>query len=230
MAALTEQEILNIVYSLYETDNDNWATDSAEYLSGRMFANAAIVKWEKYDNTTWRDLWTKLDDADDGTKTITTGTWSYDTPTNFIRPSSWVRTADSNSTNTFWEVVPPEKIAGLADSNEKYCYFTGSIKEGFYLNFNPRLTLTTGHTINYEYYKAATQLSASTDTTEVPDPYYIIYYVLSRFLRNDGEDNRTEIAEASSLLENMRVANMTAYWEMSDRIPDSPGNTVGFGL
>lgn len=228
MAALTEQQILNIVYSLYETDDTNWDTDSSEYLSGRVFANAAIVKWQNYNNTVWRELWGTLAAAADGTKTITAGTYNYSTPTNFTRPSSWVRTTDSNGSNTYWEVVSPEKVGKLADSKEFYCYFTGSVKDGFKVNFNPNITLTTGDTINYEYYKTASQFTTTTSTTEVPDPYFIVYFILARFLKNDGEDYGEEMDMADSLLENMRVANLTGYFDVPDQMEQSTSSGFGY--
>jgi hypothetical protein len=232
MAALTEQEILNITYFLYETDDAGWDTTSAEYLSGRAFANAAIKRWENYQNTVWNELWTTLTASTQTVptlvKTLTASTYTYTCPTDFRRPSSWVRTLDANNVETVWEVVKPQQIATLGESHDNFCYFTGNTKSGYTLNFNPEVTLTTGHTINYEYYKNATQFAAITDTTEVPDPYYIVYYVLARFLKNDGEDYGEERSQWQDLLENMRTENITGYFGISDAIPTV--NKFGFGL
>ena len=56
MAVLTEQNIIDIVYALYETDTDSWSATSDEYLAARKYSNVAINRWEKYDNTEWREL------------------------------------------------------------------------------------------------------------------------------------------------------------------------------
>lgn len=231
MAVLTEQEILNICYTIYESDDAGWDTDSAEYLSGRVFANAAIRVWERYKNTVWSDLWVTLTDSTQSSptlvKTLTAGDYTYTCPTDFRRPSSWVRTVDTNDVSTMWEVIKPHQIASLNDSEDNFCYFTGNTKDGFTLHFNPNKTLTTGDTINYEYYKNVTTFTATTSTTEVPDPYFIVYYVLARFLKNDGEDYGEEKEQWTELLENMRVENLTGYFDISDPIPTV--NKYGFG-
>lgn len=231
MATLTENEILDIVYSLYETDDEGWDTTSAEYLSSRVFANAAIRKWEGYNNTVWNELWTTLTASTQVSptlvKTITAGDYTYTCPTDFRRPSSWVRTVNTNGAATIWEVVSPKRLGELTDSQENWCYFTGSVKDGFTLNFNSEITLTTGDTINYEYYKTATLFSATSSTTEVSDPYYIVYYILYRLLKNDGEDYTDERDQWRELLENMRTENLTGYFGIADPIPTV--NQYGFG-
>jgi hypothetical protein len=217
MAALSEQTILNLVYSLYEGDADNWVETSDEYLAARQYAKLAIGKWEHYDNTTWRDLFTTLTAAADGDKTITAGDYTYSCPTNFVRVTSFVRT-----------VIQPENVAKYAGAGSKYCYFTGSVKDGFTLNFNTQETLTTGDTINYEYYKQATLFTAITSTTEMADPYFIVYFILARLLKNDGEDNSEELQEADDRLETMRVANMSGQFGVENIIEDTRPD--GFGL
>jgi hypothetical protein len=222
MAALTEENIIDIVYSLYETDTEGWDATSSEYLSARNYCNAAIVRWENYMNTTWRELWTTLTAAADGDKALVAGDYSYDCPTNFKRPSSWVRTG-----STFWTVISPEQVGKMANSSENFCYFTGSVKGGFGLNFNPNVTLTTGETIYYEYYKTATQFTTTASTTEIPDPYFIVYFVLARFLKNDGEDFSDEANQAEEILDNLRTVNLTGLFSVPDPIEDL---SEGFGL
>lgn len=222
--ALTENEIIDIVYSLYETDTEGWDTTSSEYLSARNYCNAAIARWEGYMNTTWNELWTKLEDAADGDDTITAGTYAYDCPTNFKRPGSWVRTGD---TPQFWTVIQPPKSGSYDGTAEYVCWFTGNAKDGFDLNFNPEVTLTTGDTIAYEYYKTATQFTATTSTTEMSDPYFIVYYVLYRFLKNDGEDFTDDANMSEDLLDNMRTANMTGLFGIHDPVDTM---SEGFGV
>lgn len=230
---LAENAILDIVYALYEGDATGWTTTSDEYLAGRVYANAAINRWEFYEQTNWRELWVTLTDAADGDTTLTAGTSSYDCPTDMIKLSSFVRTLDASSNPTFWQVVPLSKVPSLAGSTGyKYCYLTGNIKGGFDLHFNPSITLTTGHTIEYEYYKAATQFAAITDTTEMPDPYFIVYFVLSRFHENDNESGKSSKAfqEAEARLENMRTNNIIGLEGVSDVIESTLGEGAGFGV
>lgn len=232
MASMTENEILDTVYSLYETDTTNWDTDDEEYLAGREFCNAAIKRWEFYDNTKWNELYTTLTAAADGTKTIATSDWDYDMPTDFRRLTSFVRTKDSSDAVTFWTPIPSHQRAEFAKGEAKVVWVTGSEKAGFVLNFNPNIDLTTynGDTIEYEYYKQATTFSATTSTTEMADPYFIVYFVLARFLKNDGEDNIEELQEADARLETMRVANMSGLFGVPDQINETIANNAGFGL
>jgi len=231
MAALTESEIINDVYALYETDTGNWATSDEEYLAARKFCNIAIRRWEFYDNTKWRELFVTLDDAADGTKTLTAGTYAYACPTNMRSPGGWVRTvAATGGDVTFWKVIGSEMSGEHDDADTHVCWFTGSEKAGFELNFNSEITLTTSDEIDYEYYKTATLFTATTDSTEVADPYFIVYFVLARFLKNDGEDNIEELQESDDRLETMRVVNMSGYFGVPDNIEETVATSVGFGI
>lgn len=229
MAALTENDIIDIIYSLYETDDDGWDTTSSEYLTCRVYCNAAIQDWAAQD--TWRDLWTTLAASTQVglVKTITAGTWAYTCPTDFSYPNSWVRTT-SGSTNTFWKVIPTEMIAKYASDYSYYCYFTGSQKAGYTLNLNPLITLTTGDTINYEYYKVPTLFTATTSTTEIPDPYYLVYYSLARLLKNDGEEFTFEINMAREIMDNMLTTNQKGFWDISNQIEEPLSMGAGFGV
>lgn len=230
MAAISEQSLFNIIYALYEGDTTNWSVTSDEYLSARVYANAAINRWEQYDQTNWRELWGTLTSAATGDKTTTLNDWDYTCPSDMVKPASYVRTVNSSGNSIYWDVRPLAQIPSLATATGYFCYFTGNVKDGFTLHFNPNVPLVTGDTINYEYYKAASTLTTTTSTTEMADPYFIVYFVLSRFFENDGEDGRASKAfqEAESRLENMRTNNMVHLEGVSDDIEEGLGSS-GFG-
>lgn len=227
MSALTEQNIIDTIYSLYETDDAGWDTTSSEYVTARAYCNAAINDWASRE--TWRDLRTTLTAASDGDKTTTAGDYTYSCPTNFSYICSWVRTVDGSGGVSFWEVIPNEMIAKYSNSEGKYCFITGSVKDGFTLNFNAKETLTTGHTINYEYYKTPTLYSGTTTTSEIPDPYYCVYYALARLLKNDGEDFSYEEAKARDIMDQMLTRNMKGYWDINNPIEETLALGTGFG-
>ena len=224
--ALSEQNIIDSIYALYETDDAGWGVTSSEYLAARVFINAGLKDWAM--RQTWRDLWSTLTTAADGTKTLTAGTWAYDCPTNFSYPNSWVRTT-TGTTNTFWQVIPNEMIAKYSSNEGYFCYFTGNVADGFVLNFNSRKTLVTGHTINYEYYKIPTAYTATTIESEIPDPYYLVYYALARLLKNDGEDFTFELQTAREIMDRMEVNNIQGYWDISNHIEEPLNLGAGFG-
>src|SRR3990167_4567356 len=229
MAAMAESEIMQQAYSLYEGDTTDWASTDEEYLAARRYTKAAVQMWEFYDNTKWNELFTTLTAASDGTKTITAGTFSYACPTDFRFPCSYVRTVQ-NSISSYYNVYKPDQIPILDDSTGKWTYFIGSQKATYSLKFNPDLTLTTGDTINYEYYKTATYLTATTSTTEMSNPFFIVHYILYRMYKNDGEDGkaREEFQIAQQLLEQMRVDNMEGLWNTPFNIEENSSIAGGF--
>jgi len=227
MSALTETNVIGAIYKLYETDDTGWDSTSSEYLTARGFCNAALEDWAM--RQTWRDLWATLTDASDGTKTITAGTYTYSAPTNFSYPNSWVRTT-LGTTNTFWRIIPTEMVAKYKSDTGNFCYFTGSVATGYTLNFNSRKTLVTGDTINYEYYKVPTLYTSTSTKSEIPDPYYCVYYALARLLRNDGEDFSYEDNRAREILDRMEVNNIQGYWDINNGIEESLGMSTGFGI
>lgn len=222
MSALNEQSIINNAYYLLEQDDSLWETDSSEYKTARGLANIAIDRWEKYDNTTWKELVVSLSDAADGDKT-TDGTNSFDCPTNFVRPLSFVKIGD-----TTYDVIEVNKLAQHKASVGNFCYFTGNPKAGFKLKVNPNLSIASGLTIDYEYVKAATKFAATSDTTEMSDPYFISYFIASHMSEEGIDPNLFDNAEAR--LEQMRTVNMSGLWGVSNTVEASFDNLDGFGI
>jgi hypothetical protein len=220
------------VYANYEGDVSDWASTDDEYLAARRFANQAVQMWEFYDNTKWRELFKKHSaTASDVVKTITAGTYAYTTSSDFRFPCSYVRTERSN-TSTYYSVLPVEEIAPGDDNADRWVYFTGNAKDGHVLNFNSELTLATGDTLQYEYYKIATPFTASDTTTEMSNPMFIVHYILWRMYKNDGENGKAleEFQLAQQILEGMRVDNMEGIWNQSFNLPYNSEFTEGFGV
>lgn len=221
LAPLQESEIIDLIYSEYENDDDTWSSTSAEYLTARRFCKAAILRWEYLEGMAWPELFVTLTAAADGTKTITAGTYSYSCPTDMRIPprvdQDYVRINGEKYT-----VVAPSTTARLSDNDDNFCYFTGNQKDGFTLNINPRLTLTTGHTIEYEYYKRATYFTTTTSTTEMSNPMFLVHSALHKLYRNDGllNEAREELQIAENILQEMK-ADATVI--------ENDINTYGFG-
>lgn len=236
---MTETNILAAAYSNVEGDTTNWDSSSQDYLTARRWANQAISKWENYIIVRngsqlpirWRGLWTPLSaSASDIVKTITAGTYTYTAPSDMKYPASYVRTV-KNGVSTYWDVFAPNYVPTLDDSTYHYCYFTGNPKDGFTLHFNSELTLTTGDTISYEYYKVATTLTAPSSTTEMDDPYFIIAYVSAMFMKDDDEAQYREfMLEAEARLDQMATNNEIGLEGVDDVIKETlGGNGMGFG-
>lgn len=229
MAALnlTQQNIIDNAYYILEQDSTLWATDSDEYETAKGLLNIGIGRWENYDDAKWKELYGTLTAAATGTKTTTAGTYDYACPDNMKFPSSFVRTVDANGTSIYWDVKTVEEVAKFVKSTDRYVYFTGNLKDGFTLNFNPNLTLTTGDTINYEYYKKATLTTTTTSQVEMSDPYFLSYYIASHMSEGGADPNLNNMAETR--LEAMRTQNMTGLFGVDNNIEPSLNNYTGFG-
>ena len=143
----SEQTVINNAFFILEKDSTPWAVTDDEYTTARGFLNLGLQRWESYDNTTWRELWGLLSNAGSGQATVSASTYSYDTPTNFIREGGYVTTTGTDGTVTFWTVIPPEEYQKYADSTANICYFSGNKSAGTHLNFNAKTTPTAGATI-----------------------------------------------------------------------------------
>lgn len=226
---MTESEIIDQIYAAYENDDTTWGSSDAEYLTARRLCKAAIRRWEYLDGIMWPELFTTLDDASDGTKTVTAGTYTYACPTDMRlppQPDEYVRTVDGTGTSAYYRVIPLAKVNQLPSSHEHFCYFTGNPKLGYTLNINPNLNLSTGDTIKYNYYRNATYFTATGSTTEMSNPFFIVHYVLWRLFKSDGQlsESTEELQIAEGLLEQMRADAMSI-----DSDSMSPDND-GFGI
>ncbi len=226
---MDEQDIINAAYTLLEQDNTMWDTTDDEYLTAREFLNMGVGRWEIYEATTWRELQVMNSDASSslgGNTTTSASVSDYACPSDMAIPGGWVTTSTSAATSphVFWEVIPVERRQELADSDEDFCWFTGNRESGYTLHFNPRITQVDGSTIDYPYYKKATKTSATSDTVEMSDPYYLSYFIAAHM----GEEgiNTDFFNMAEEKLENMRVKNMAGFWGVPNPIVDY---TDGFG-
>lgn len=225
--ALTEKNIIDNAYYLLEKGSDLWDTDSDEYLTARGLANIAIGRWEGYENTRWEDLLTSYGDASGVTTTTTAGVYTYTAPSNTLyAPASYVVTVDGSGKRTFWQVIKP-KQRFMYQTSDRVCWFTGNQKSGYVLHFNSGVNLTTGDTIDYDYYKKATLFTATSSTTEVPDPYFVSYYIAAHMAEEGIDPETYNMAEGR--LEEMRTKNMSQSFGVSEDIPHTLDFGDGFG-
>lgn len=225
---MTLDGIVQAVWTLYEGDTDTPSSGEEDYTLITRLANAAINRWEHEDGVFWSELWVNLTDAADGDKTSADGTLAYDCPTDFLRPGGYVRLVDSNSNSKYFSVIPIEKVQLFDNEDKQICYFTGNPQDGFTLNFldDPDGT----YTIYYEYYKSADTLSATSDIPEMSDPYFIVYFVISRMYELDGQQGSSSKAfqESEARLAQMRTRNFQEPNWQDNRIEDLT-TEQGFG-
>lgn len=197
--------------------------------------NAAINAWENEYGVFWRELFTTLTDAADGDKTVNSSDLTYSTPTDFKFLGGYVETIDSNSIRTKYGVVQPEKAilkqGQTVTLEEGHVYVTGNKSAGYTINFSSQPTA--GDTIDYPYYKLATSLSTGSDVIEMSDPYFAVYFVLSKLHEQDGEGDRAEFAmsQAIAKLDTMKTLNAQLPHYQLNQVDDSVliRTSQGFG-
>lgn len=229
IAPLTESNIMDLIYSAYENDNSTWSSTSAEYLTARNLSKEAIGRWAYVEGGMWAELFSTLTGASDGTKTVTAGTYTYGCPTDMRippQPEDYVRIENSGGASSYYRVIPLSKVQQIDDITDKICWFTGNPKLGYTLNINSGVTLSTGDTILYEYYKNPTYFTTTTSTTEMANPFYIVHYVLYRMYKSDGllNESREELQIAEDLLDEMKAMNTQVITD------DRSADVIGFGV
>ena len=212
---MTEAEAQAQLHILYESNNTTPGATTSDYLTRRGLLNVGIVTWEKEEQ--WRELFVKLTDAADGDKTTVVDHEAYDCPTDFVFPVGYLRIG-----TTYYPYYPVEKFQLIrsSDSATKFFYVTGNTNTGFDIHIHP--TPTSADTITYEYYKTATELSAVGTVLEMSDPYFAIYFALSKLLEQDGKmgEGQKAFMEASSRLERMKEQNATIPFYQGNAVPD----------
>jgi len=230
---MTEQQAQDQLNILYDGDINTPDSSDEDYLTRRGLLNAGINIWENYGNTLWNELYKSLANASDGDK-VTTTAKVYDCPSNFVNINGYVNIIDTDGKSTYYKQIQPYESevykARVGQSN--YFFVTGDGSTGHQINLSNEQT--PGYTIEYNYYSTATNLANTTDKLEMSDPYFAIYYALSRMYHIDGESGKAvEIMSlAESKLVTMKKRNgMLGYYQrnsINDR--DFETGLSGFGL
>jgi hypothetical protein len=174
--------------TLYNGSSTPPSSGEEDYSVWTDLLNSAINLWEFEEGTAWKQLFIELADAADGDKT-TDGTNTYDLPALFVRPNSAYVWIGSGTSKTPYKIIDIRQKQLYENNTERWCYFTPTK-----LEFNPNLTMDTGSTISYNFYKGATALSTGTDEFEMQDPMFAVYYALSELKKEEGDTSALTIA------------------------------------
>lgn len=219
----TLDQAVTFLNTLLELDPDAPVSGDEDYTVWASLLNSAINIWENEDGILWKELFVKLADAPDGTKTTTTAT-SYSVPSLFRFPNSAYVWLGSGTNKTAYKVIRQEEIQLYEnDSTGNWCYF---LMDGSpTLEFNPNLSISSGQTISYNYYKYATALTTGSDTFEMNDPMFAVYYALAHLTKEEG--NQLALSISTQKLEAMKTRNIVVP-EFADNSIHDPTD-IGFG-
>ena len=219
----TVSDALSYINTLYELDSTAPVSGEEDFTVWLGLLNTAVNIWENEEGILWKDLFTKLSDAATGDSTTVAGDTSYDLPDDFRFPASayvWIGTGTNKIP---YAVIDIKNLQLYENNSDKWCYFTGTT-----LEFNPNIAsnIATGDTINYNYYKYATALTTGTDTFEMSDPMFAVYFALAELKKEEGDTQAAAIA--TQKLEGMKTKNSMPLWLQTES-PDV-NFVTGFGV
>jgi len=210
-------DAISHINTILELDSTAPTSGDEDYTVWMNLCNIAIDLWEHEEGILWKELFVELADAADGDKTTVAGQTQYDVPTDFKFLNSGFVWVD----DVPFPVIRIEDLQLYDQNTSNWCYFTKT-----HLEFNPNLTVEAGGTIKYNYYKNATALTTGTDTFEMSDPMFAVYFAVSELTKEEGNAETLNIAMQK--LEAMKVRNEApAYYQ-----DNSMMNPVrdGFGI
>lgn len=203
----TLDDAVSFINSLYNSSSTPPTEGEEDYIDWTNKLNIAINIWENDQGILWNELFVKLADAPDGDKT-TDGGNSYSVPTLFSFPCSSCVWLGSGNNKTLYKVIKQSEVQLVENDSSNWCYF---LMDGTpTLEFNPNISIPTGQTISYNYYKKATELSTGSDTFEMSDPMFAVFYVLSELKKEEG--NAQEVQMMSEKLKAMETRNEMPAW------------------
>lgn len=225
---MTEADLQAAIHTLYETDATPPTEGDDDYTIRRNLINIMVNRWENNTGTLWNELWTQTT-----TTPIVSGDSTYAAPSNFRFPGGYIKIYNGTTLYKTYRVIKPEEAQAFTDSSE-YAYFTGSPNGGYTLNLNPVPgDDMNGFTIKYDYYKRATKLDATTVTSEMNDPYYLVWGVVAELHKSDNNIAlyQAALSEAEERLKQMVIQNQMYAnyqdWGMQDQQQTNLGGQFG---
>lgn len=233
MAAVgTLQYLQDELQKLFDADTDTPTSTDEEWDVRTSLFNRAIREWEQSNSVRWRELWTTASVSSPGSAVLSTtsGTATYATPSDMAFPAGYVRVTASGQTTRYPVVgLSENQLYDSGDVNQ-YASFKGTPHAGYTLTIYPTPS-TTGSTIQYDYYKRASELAAASDKIEMSDPDFALYYALSELFYNQRDLARYQnaLSTAQEKLKNMELRNEDVGEWMDNSIPGL-SNRMGIGF
>ncbi len=226
---MTYDSIFAAYYTMYRAEAQTPSTADDEYVIAMALANEAINRWANYDNTLWRELFSTLQTAATGTKTIVTGTTSYAAPTDMREAGGFIRIKDSSgNTLRAYPILEPHEAQFKTDASH-YAYFTGNPNLGFTLHINPAPdTAINGMSIDYDYYMIPSLFTTGSDKAQMSQPYFIVHRILAnRFRASRNPYYGTAKDDAEDVLKTMQLENNSGNWASPWSVADNSGAQFG---
>lgn len=207
----TEADLQKIINTRYNQESTPPDSDDEDYLLRRELLNQFIQDWQNETGVIWEALRTNTDLVSTGaTLTITSPTTSYAAPTEFCKLGGKVYLYGTDGLlKRRVSIIKAIDAGDYRGRNLLRAYVTGNPKVGFKINFTSVNSDMTGWTMKYDYQTYATIFSTAADVTEVPDPLYLAFSVLSELHRPSRVALATEYEnDARRRMETMILDNL----------------------
>ena len=209
------------INTLMELDSDPPTSGDEDYTVWMNLLNIAINLWEKEEGVLWKELFVDLTDAATGDKTTGAADYSYALPTDFKFPNSAYVWLGTGVQKVALKVINIADKQLYENNSDKWCYFTKST-----LRINPNITIEAGSTISYSYYKWASALTTGTDTFEMSDPMFAVYYAVAQLSREEGNAEYLNIS--TQKLEGMKTQNESTALHQENSTISPVGEGFGY--
>lgn len=218
----TLSDAISYINALYEVDSTSPVSGEEDYTVQTALLNVAKNLWENEEGVLWEELFVKLVNAADGDKT-TDATNSYTCPTDFVFPASAYVWVGSGTSKTPYKVIKIEELQLWENDTSNWCYFVRGASPT--LEFNPNLTMTTGDTISYNYYKYASKLTTGTDKLEMSDPMSAVMFVVGELKKEEGDSSALQTF--TQKIEAMKTKNHMPTWFQDNSLLDPTETGLG---
>jgi hypothetical protein len=210
--------------ALYEGDSTAPAEGEEDFTVWTSLLNLAINLWENEEGDLWKELFVKMAAGQGADVTSSSITYSYAVATLFRSPASGYVWLGTGQNKIAYKVIAQEDVQLYENNGSNWCYFLMDTTPT--LEFNPNCTIPNAQTINYNYYKYASSVSTGTDTFEMSDPGFAVYYALSELKKEEGDVSALTIA--TQKLEAMKTRNIMPAPNQVMTL--RPKLNIGFGI
>lgn len=206
MARLSVAAIMQQIASLVNQEATAPTVASDEYNLWLAYINRALFEWSNA--TDWEVLRKSLFPIISGTSQATVSM-----PLDFRKIAAEPRLYDANTlTGTPFPEVLQEQI-GLYGSTDKFITIRGDMSSGFNVIFHPG-TLSSGTSLELQYYSMPTSLASSSEIPVVPDAQFLVDRAVA-YIFEARSDSRFQIEEnkAREKLLNMIENNTASHYD-----------------
>lgn len=215
-------------YTQYLTQATIPNSTDDEYTIFEALANEAINRWANYDATFWKELYSTLQTAADGTKVIAANLSIYPAPTNMRKAGGFLHLLNSSGTTQRKIKIIEPQDAQFKSDNSPYCFFTGNPNTGFSLTINGLNSADVGLSMNYVYYKKPTLITTTSSFSDMSQPYFIVHRALAnRFRGSRNPYYQSAKNDAEDVLTTMKMENDSGNWADPWMLEDHSGSSWG---